>query len=220
MITINNKIKGIIFDLDGVITDTSEYHYLAWKKLADKLEIPFNREKNEQFRGVSRMDCLEILLAGKDYSAEEKRELADEKNSYYREYLQKLTAKNILPGALELIEKVKDRDIKIAIASSSKNTDTVVSNLGIKNKFAVIADGFSVARSKPEPDIFIYTAEKMRLLPEECIVIEDAESGIEAALAANMVAIGIGPAERVGKAHFRFARVADIDIDRVLSFNR
>ncbi len=210
------KIKAVIFDLDGVITDTSEYHYLAWKKLADKLSISFDREKNEQFRGVSRQDCLKMLLVGKNYSRSEKKELAREKNNYYREYIEGLSKDNILPGALDLINKVKEMGYKVAVASSSKNTGTVINNLGIKDKFDVIADGYSVKETKPEPDIFIYTAKKLDVPPEKCIVIEDAESGIEAALTAGMITVGVGPKERVGKAHFRFEKVKDIDIQKVL----
>lgn len=214
-----NKIEGVIFDLDGVITDTSEYHYLAWKKLADRLGIPFNRKKNERFRGVSRMDCLEILLddTDKNYSKKEKDKLATEKNNYYRDFLQNLSPDNILPGALELINRVKEKGMKTAIASSSKNTETVISNLGIKDRFSVISDGYSVKNTKPAPDIFLYTAKKMDLLPEKCIVIEDAESGIEAALKAGMITIGVGPQERVGRADYFFPTVAEIDIDFVLN---
>ncbi len=219
MIKINKETRGIIFDLDGVITDTSEYHYLSWKKLADRLDIPFDRKKNEQFRGVSRIDCLEILLedTDKEYTEEDKKELATEKNNYYRVFLQQLSTDNILPGVIEIINKAEEKEIKIAIASSSKNAETVVSNLGIKERFNVIADGYSVENTKPAPDIFIYTANKMELSPGECIVIEDAESGIEAALKAGMIAVGVGPEERFGKADYRFDKVDDIDIDLVIN---
>ncbi len=212
----SNKLKAIIFDLDGVITDTSEYHYRAWKRLADEEGIPFNRDDNDKLRGVSRSECLKILLNGKQVSAEQFHEMMDRKNRYYVELLKQMTSKNILSGAKELVLDVRRRGIKIAIASVSKNTRTVLKGTGIENLFDVIADGYSVKNTKPAPDIFLFAAKELGVKPEDCAVVEDAEAGIEAALAGNMLPIGIGPEERVGKAQYRFEKIGDITLTKLL----
>ena len=210
------KLKAIIFDLDGVITDTSEYHYQAWKRLADEERIPFNINDNEKLRGVSRRECLKILLKGKQVSDEQFQEMMDRKNEYYVELLKQMTSENILPGAKELVLELKRRGIKTAIASVSKNTRTVLQGTGIEGLFDVIADGYSVKNTKPAPDIFLFAAKELGVKPEDCAVVEDAEAGIEAALAGNMIPIGIGPEERVGKARFRFEKIGDITLTKLL----
>jgi len=206
----SKKIKAVIFDLDGVITDTSEYHYQAWKRLADEERIPFSRDDNDKLRGVSRKECLKILLNGKQVSAEKFQEMMDRKNKYYVELLKQMTSKNILSGAKKLVLEIKRRGIKTAIASVSKNTKTVLQGTGIEDLFNVIADGYSVKNTKPAPDLFLFAAKELGVKPEDCAVVEDAEAGIEAALAGNMLPIGIGPEERVGKARFRFRKIGDI----------
>ncbi|HKL12301.1 MAG TPA: beta-phosphoglucomutase [Halanaerobiales bacterium] len=213
------EIKGFIFDLDGVITDTAEYHYLGWQKLADEEGLAFDREFNEKFRGVSRMECLDLLLEANDKKAtpEERKELAERKNNYYREYLKSITEDNLLDGIEDILKRVKEKGYKMAIASASKNTKIVVNKLDIKDMFDTISDGYSVKNSKPAPDLFLHTAEKLNLKPEECLVFEDAEAGIDAALAANMTAVGIGPETRVGHAHYRFDTVKEIDLDKILN---
>ncbi|MCG2821471.1 MAG: beta-phosphoglucomutase, partial [Candidatus Atribacteria bacterium] len=210
------KLKAIIFDLDGVVTDTSEYHYQAWKRLADEERIPFNRNDNEKLRGVSRRECLKILLKGKQVSDEQFQEMMDRKNEYYGELLKQMTSENILPGAKELVLELKRRGIKTAIASVSKNTRTVLQGTGIESLFDVIADGYSVKNTKPAPDLFLFAAKELGVKPEDCAVVEDAEAGIEAALAGNMIPIGIGPEERVGKARFRFEKIGDITLTKLL----
>jgi beta-phosphoglucomutase len=211
----SKKLKAIIFDLDGVITDTSEYHYHAWKRLADEEGIPFNRDDNDKLRGVSRKECLKILLNGKQILAEQFQEMMDRKNRYYVELLRQMTSKNILSGAKELVSEIKRRGIKIAIASVSKNTRTVLRGTGIENLFDVIVDGYSVKNTKPAPDIFLFAAKELGVKPEDCVVIEDAEAGIEAALAGKMIPIGIGPEERVGKARRRFEKIGDITLTKL-----
>jgi len=194
----SKKLKAVIFDLDGVITDTSEYHYQAWKRLADEEGIPFSRDDNDKLRGVSRKECLKILLNGKQVSAGQFQQMMDRKNEYYVELLKQMTSKNILFGAKELKELVletKRRGIKTAIASVSKNTRTVLKGTGIENLFDVIVDGYSVKNTKPAPDIFLFAAKELGVKPENCVVLEDAEAGIEAALAGKMIPIGIGPEE-------------------------
>jgi len=210
------KLKAVIFDLDGVITDTSEYHYQAWKRLADEEGIPFNRDDNDKLRGVSRKKCLKILLKGKQVSAEQFQEMMDRKNRYYVELLRQMTSENILSGAKEIVLELKKRGIKTAIASVSKNTRTVLQGTEIEDLFDVIADGHSVKNTKPAPDIFLFAAKELGIKPEDCIVVEDAEAGIDAALAGNMLPIGIGPEERVGKARYRFKKTGDITLTKLL----
>jgi len=210
------KLKAVIFDLDGVITDTSEYHYRAWKRLADEEGIPFNRDDNDKLRGVSRSECLKILLNGKQVSAEQFQEMMDRKNEYYVELLKQMTSKNILSGAKEIVLELKRRGIKTAIASVSKNTRTVLQGTGIEDLFDVIVDGYSVKNTKPAPNLFLFAAKELGVKPKDCAVVEDAEAGIDAALAGNMLPIGIGPEERVGKARFRFEKIGDIILTKLL----
>jgi len=212
----SKKLKAVIFDLDGVITDTSEYHYQAWKRLADEEGIPFSRDDNDKLRGVSRKECLKILLNGKQVSAGQFQQMMDRKNEYYVELLKQMTSKNILFGAKELVLETKRRGIKTAIASVSKNTRTVLKGTGIENLFDVIVDGYSVKNTKPAPDIFLFAAKELGVKPENCVVLEDAEAGIEAALAGKMIPIGIGPEERVGKARYRFEKIGDIALTKLL----
>jgi beta-phosphoglucomutase len=212
----SEKIKAVIFDLDGVITDTSEYHYRAWKRLADEEGIPFTRDDNDKLRGVSRSECLKILLNGKQISAKQFQKMMDRKNEYYVELLRQMTSENILSGAKELVLGLKKRGIKTAIASVSKNTRTVLQGTGIENLFNIIVDGYSVKNTKPAPDLFLFAAKELGVKPEDCAVVEDAEAGIDAALAGNMLSIGIGPEERVGKARFRFEKIGDITLTKLL----
>jgi beta-phosphoglucomutase len=213
-----SKIKGFIIDLDGVITETSEYHFQGWKRLAEEEGIEFTREDNEQLRGVSRSRSLEILLGAKvdDYSEEEFQEMMDRKNGYYQSFLSDMDDDDLLAGARELLDEIKERGVKMAIASSSRNAKTVLNSLEISDEFDAIADGYSVANAKPAPDIFLYAAQEIGLDPSECVVLEDAEAGVDAALAAEMTAVGIGPAKRVGHGDYRFDSTADIDLDELL----
>lgn len=208
--------KGIIFDLDGVITETAEYHYQSWQRMADEEGLEFNREINEKLRGVSRKRSLEIILGDKKLSENEMKRLMDIKNSYYQEYLKDMDEADLLPGAKELIDNSIDNGFKLAIASSSKNAKTVISALGIGDLFETISDGFSVKNPKPAPDLFILTARKMGLTSDQCIVFEDASAGIDAAQAANMLSVGIGPENRVGHADFRFDKVKDVELEIIL----
>ena len=210
------KIKGFIFDLDGVITDTAEYHYKSWQSLADEEDLFFNREVNEQLRGVSRMESLDIILDGKEVPEDVKKEWTDRKNAYYQEYLEEISKDDILDDMEAKLNMLKDEGYKLAVGSSSRNARKVLKNLQITDIFDTIADGNSVDNAKPAPDLFLHAAKNMDLEPEECVVLEDAESGVEAALAANMKAVGVGPEERVGKAHLVYANVGDIDFDEIL----
>jgi beta-phosphoglucomutase len=211
-----NEIKAFIFDLDGVITDTAEYHYKSWQKLADEENLVFNREINEKLRGVSRMDSLDIILDGKKLPEDIKKEWTDRKNAYYQKYLEEITKENILDDMEAKLNRLKNDGFKIAVGSSSRNARKVLKQLQIYDMFDAISDGNSVENAKPAPDLFLHTAKNLGLKPEECVVLEDAESGVEAALAANMKAVGVGPESRVGKAHLVYGNVGSIDFDEIL----
>jgi beta-phosphoglucomutase len=193
-------IRAVLFDLDGVLTDTSEYHYLAWKRLADELGIPFDRKDNEALRGVSRRESLVLLLKGRPATEEEMQEWMDRKNRYYVESISQMTPDNLLPGALDLLHELRENGYKTAIVSSSKNTPMVLERLNIAGLMDAVVDGNAPARSKPAPDLFLLAAERLGVSPQECLVVEDAAAGIDAAHAAGMRTLGLGPNERVGHA--------------------
>jgi kojibiose phosphorylase len=194
------KIEGFIFDLDGVLTDTAEYHYRAWKRLADEEGIPFDREDNEALRGISRRESLLLMLKGRPLSEEQMQVWMERKNNYYRQMLAQMTPSDILPGSKEFLNELRAAGIKIALASASKNARDVLAYLKLHDKIDVLCDGNSVEKAKPAPDLFLFAAHQLDLPPEVCVVVEDAEAGVEAALAAGMRCIGLGPEERVGKA--------------------
>ncbi|MBD2356558.1 beta-phosphoglucomutase [Tolypothrix sp. FACHB-123] len=203
-------IRGVIFDLDGVLTDTAEYHYRAWQRLADEEGIPFNREDNEALRGVSRRESLILIVKNRPYTEAELQEMMERKNNYYVESIQNITPKDLLPGAIALLDELRQAGIKIAIGSASKNAHTVVEKLGIADKVDAIADGYSVQQPKPAPDLFLFAAQELGLPANQCIVVEDAAAGIEAGLAAQMCTVGLGPVERVGAANVVLPSLAGI----------
>ncbi|MDJ0752720.1 MAG: beta-phosphoglucomutase [Ardenticatenaceae bacterium] len=213
------EIKAFILDLDGVVTDTAEYHFQAWKRLADEENVPFTRQDNEKLRGVSRRRSLELLLGEhrSRYTEEQIEEMMARKNSYYQELLQEISEKDFLPGARQLLDDLKKHGLKVAIGSGSKNTRTVLTRLGILNFFDGISDGYSVTRAKPAPDVFVYAAGSVGVPAENCVVVEDAEVGVEAAIAGGMIAVGIGPKERIGQAHYCYENTADIDLNQILN---
>lgn len=212
------KKSAVIFDLDGVIVSTDEYHYQAWQQISEQEGIPFNREINEKLRGVSRMESLEIILSNstKTFSESEKLLLAKKKNELYRDLLNHLSTKDILPGVRELILNLKGRGIQIAIGSSSKNTPFILEKIGLASSFDAIADGNGIKNSKPDPEVFLLAAQKLGVLPEECIVMEDAEAGIEAAIAAGMVAVGIGAASTYHNTHIGVEDLTKLNIEQLL----
>lgn len=203
MKVLNTDIQAAIFDLDGVIVDTAKYHYLAWKRLANEVGIDLSIEENERLKGVSRMDSLEIILAlgNVHLSRAEKEALAEKKNGWFLEFVNQMTPSEILPGAKELITDLRSKGIKIALGSSSKNAPLVLRLLNIQNLFDVIVDGTMVKNSKPDPEIFLLGASLLSLPPAVCVVFEDAEAGVEAALSAGMKCVGIGAPAQVGRAH-------------------
>lgn len=195
------KPNAIIFDLDGVLTDTSEYHYQSWKRLADEEGIPFTHQDNdEHLRGVSRKESLMYLLKGRKVSDAQFQEMMDRKNHYYNEMIKTMTPNDLIAGGRALLQEIRQAGIKVAIASGSKNCRTVVDLLAISDLLDSIADGYSVANSKPAPDIFVYAAGMVHIPTPECLVVEDADAGIESAKTGGMQALGIGPAERFQRA--------------------
>jgi kojibiose phosphorylase len=194
-------ILGVIFDLDGVLTDTSEFHYLAWKQLADEEGFPFDRKDNEALRGVSRHESLSFLLKGRPCTSDQMQAMMERKNTYYLRYLANLTPANLYPGVVEFLQELRQDNIKIAIGSASKNTQKVIEKLGIGYLIDAISDGYSVVIGKPAPDLFLHAARQLKLPPRQCIVFEDAEVGVKAGLAGHFWVVGVGPIERVGSAH-------------------
>ncbi len=211
------SIQGFIFDLDGVITDTAEYHFRSWKRLADEEGIPFTRADNERLRGVSRRESLLLLLKGRHYPEQKLQEMMDRKNRYYQEFITEITPRDLLPGAKELLEAICQAGYKSALASASKNARDVVNRLSINNLFDAIADGYSVQRQKPAPDLFLYSAGELGLPADSCVVFEDAQVGIEAARAGGFHSVGLGPCERVGDAEAVFPNLVGVRLADVLS---
>jgi beta-phosphoglucomutase len=210
-------LQAAIFDLDGVLTDTAEFHYLAWQELADAEGLPFDREANEHLRGVSRADSLRLVLGDREVTSEDFDRMMASKNERYVELLADMSPDDLLPGALELVDACRARGLKVAIGSSSKNAPAVLAALGIGDRFDAVVDGTMVEVAKPAPDLFLAAARLLGVDPARCAVLEDAAAGVDAALAAGMVTIGIGPADRVGDAHLVFGSTAEVDLDAVLA---
>ena len=191
------RMQGAVFDLDGVICDTAKYHYLAWKRLADYLGFKFTEKDNERLKGVSRERSLEILLQiGKiDADAEQKEEWKEKKNRWYIECISKMTEDEILPGVRKLLYEMHSLGVRVSLGSSSKNARMILERLGIARMFDYIVDGTMVQRAKPDPEVFHKAAEGMRVAPENCIVFEDAQAGVEAAHNAGMKCVGVGKAD-------------------------
>lgn len=189
-------MKAVIFDLDGVICFTDKYHYIAWKKLADKKGIYFDETINNRLRGVSRMDSLEIILEGatKKYSDEEKEDMAAEKNATYVELLKEMSPADLSAEVKETLEELRKRGYKLAIGSSSKNTKMILGQLGLADFFDAVSDGTNIIKSKPDPEVFLKAAEYLNEQPEDCLVVEDAKAGIEAACAGGFKSAGLGEA--------------------------
>lgn len=189
-------IKGVIFDLDGVLVSTDEMHYQAWKRLAQELHITgFTREDNRRQRGVSRMASLEIVLekADRTYSEEEKIELAERKNGYYLELLEEMDESSVLENVKDVLEKLKNGGLLLAVGSASKNAPVILEKTGLMPYFDKISCGLDTTKSKPNPEVFLVAAKKLGLPPEECLVVEDSAAGIEAAAAGGMKSLGVGP---------------------------
>jgi beta-phosphoglucomutase len=188
------RFKAVIFDLDGVITDTAHYHYLAWKRLADSVGAPFDETFNEQLKGVDRMGSLELILARapRPYAPEEKLALAEAKNRHYQLLIATMSPGDLLPGALRALEQVRAAGLKTGLASVSKNAFTVLDRLGIRDRFDDVVDAATVRNSKPDPEIFLTAAAHLGVAPEDCLGVEDAAAGVASIKDAGMVAVGVG----------------------------
>jgi beta-phosphoglucomutase len=213
-------IKGIIFDLDGVLVSTDELHYQAWKKLATDLGImEFTKEDNARQKGVSRMDSLEVVLekGNKLYSEKEKLDFADQKNDFYIKLLQGLTDDAVLVGVKETLTMLREKGLRIGIGSVSKNTPLILEKTGLRPYIDQISCGLDITKSKPDPEVFLVAAKKLGLPPEQCLVVEDSKAGIIAAKAANMRSLGVGPEYEQLGADYQYKNLqCEIDWDRIL----
>jgi beta-phosphoglucomutase len=205
-------VKAVIFDMDGVLTATVEYHYLSWKRLAEKFDIPFSREDNDQLLGLTRRRSLEVILKGRHFPEKTIRYMLRLKNEYFMDYVSSMSSEDLLPGVRPLLDEICTTQIKIGVASASRNTKPVLKQLGIFNIVDVVVDGNLVNRSKPFPDVFFETASSLEVQPDDCLVIEDSQAGIEASLAAGMCVVGLGPIERVEKAHASFSSLSGVSL--------
>ena len=204
------SLKGLIFDLDGVIVFTDQYHYKAWKQMADEKGIYFDQEINNRLRGVSRMDSLEIILEryeGHPLSDEEKQKMAEEKNDIYKKLLEQMTPADVSDEVKETLDELHRRGYLLSIGSSSRNAKYILERTGIIDKFDAISDGTNI---KPDPEVFLKAAEFLGLKPEECGVVEDAYAGIDAAVSGHMTAIAIGDAAGYDKADYKLSTFKDL----------
>jgi len=204
--------KAFLFDLDGVIVDTAKYHYLAWRNLANSLGFDFTEEQNEHLKGVSRVKSLEILLeiGNINLSEDKKRALLDEKNNEYLEYVNKMTPDEILPGVLTVLDFLDKKEVKFALGSASKNASLILEKVGLLDRFTALVDGNDVSKAKPDPEVFLIAASKLKKDPENCIVVEDAIAGIQAANKAKMLSVGIGSREVLNEANYVFKDMNEI----------
>ncbi|SMF51738.1 MULTISPECIES: beta-phosphoglucomutase [Paenibacillus] len=214
------SLQAVIFDLDGVITDTAEYHYQAWKAIAEELNIPFTREFNENLKGVSRLDSLKLLLSQAttpvQYSDVEMEELATRKNNLYVKLIEKITPADLLPGISEFLTELREAGIKTGIASASKNAQTVLDGLGVTSWFDVIVDVTRLKNNKPDPEIFLTAAAQLQVEPSACIGVEDAVSGVDAIKAAGMFAVAIGDAKQFPKADIVLPNTAKLSLRNLM----
>ncbi|HHU01173.1 beta-phosphoglucomutase [Xiashengella succiniciproducens] len=210
-------IKACLFDLDGVIVDTAKYHYIAWKELAAELGFEFTEKDNERLKGVSRMASLDILLSigGITKTEKEKDLLAQRKNERYVSLISQMEADEILPGAKEFLTACRKTGIATALGSASKNAMIILERLKLNDLFDVIIDGTHTTKAKPDPEVFLLGAAALRVEPEHCVVFEDAEAGIEAALAAGMKCVGIGSSEVLGKANLVIAGLHQMSLEKL-----
>lgn len=211
------EIRAFIFDMDGVITNTVALHYRAWSRLTQEEGIPFTQEDNDRLRGLSRRDCLNYVFRGRDLSEEKAETLMIRKNVYFLELLQNMTPDDALPGVTRLIDEARAANLKIGLASSSQNVDPVLEKLNLNSAFDAIGDHKSVARTKPAPDVFIWTAGRLNINPTHALVFEDSEVGIEAARTGGFWTVGIGDPTIVGKAHVVVPDFRDVTLQWLLN---
>jgi beta-phosphoglucomutase len=212
-------LKACLFDLDGVIVDTARYHYVAWRAIAEELGFVFTEEDNEKLKGVSRIRSLEILLeiGGISLDDESKTLLAQKKNSLYLQYVLKMRPDEVLPGAREFLADCRNNNLGIGLGSASKNAATLLNLLQITHLFDAIIDGNKVTKAKPDPEVFLTGARELGVLPQNCVVFEDAEAGIEAAIAANMFSVGIGDPVILKKADFVTSGLKNLSVKTLIA---
>ncbi|MFX3673134.1 MAG: beta-phosphoglucomutase [Paenisporosarcina sp.] len=217
----NKNLKAVIFDLDGVITDTAEYHFQAWQALGEEIGVPFTREFNEELKGVSRMDSLEKILALgnklNDFTQEEKKTMAARKNKHYVRLIEGITPSDILPGIKDLIYTIKTNGLKLGLASVSKNAFSVMDKLELTDQFDVIVDAAKIQKGKPNPEIFLKAAEMLGVEASECLGIEDAAAGVESIKGAGMFAVGIGNEETLKKADLIYNSTLEVSFEELTS---
>lgn len=209
-------IKALIFDLDGVIVDTAKYHFLAWKRLANSLGIDFTEEENEQLKGISRRGSIDKILTWGNIQLNEEKieELMHLKNEWYLEYMSSMDSSEILPGVVQVLEEAKALNLKIALGSASKNAPLILKKVNLTHYFDAIIDGNVVSASKPDPEVFTKGAEALTCKPETCVVFEDSQAGIQAAINGNMHAVGIGHPETLKKAHLNLLDFNDLGLKK------
>lgn len=205
-------IQGLIFDLDGVICYTDQYHYRAWKQIADREGIPFDEKVNDRLRGVSRMESLNIILeaAKRTYNEEEKQQMAAEKNDVYRTLLRQMGSADLSDQVRDTLNALKMQGYQLAIGSSSKNAGMILERIGLGDFFHAVSDGNNITRSKPDPEVFLCAAKMLGLKPEDCAVVEDAEAGLDAALAGGFTAVGLGSAVKQHQADAHIDRFKEL----------
>lgn len=210
-------VRACLFDLDGVIVDTAKYHYLAWKRLANELGFEFTEEDNERLKGVSRMKSLEILLeiGGVSFDEETKEAMAARKNAWYVEYISKMDSSEVLPGVIDFLTSLREEGIKISLGSVSKNAMIILKNTGVDKYFDAVIDGTKITHAKPDPEVFLKGAEELGVNPKDCVVFEDAQAGIEAAINAGMRSVGVGSPEILRKADFVISSFKEMSVDRL-----
>jgi beta-phosphoglucomutase len=215
--TDGNPIKAALFDLDGVLVSTDCFHYQAWKIIADEEHIYFDTETNHRLRGVSRMESLEIILeqTEREYTLLEKEALCERKNGFFKESITTLTSDDWLAGSITLLGDLQSEGVKLALCSSSKNAHKILDRLEGANFFDVIVDGNEIARTKPDPQIFLLASERLAVEPADCIVFEDAESGIEAAKRAKMRCVGVGNSDRLKDADITVENLSEITAEQI-----
>jgi beta-phosphoglucomutase len=210
--------RAVIFGLDGVLVTTDEMHYRAWLRLANEEGIPFDWKINDRLRGISREASLEVLLqrAARRYTAAQKTEMADRKNHYYLELLEQLTPADMQPGALAVLGELKERGVRVAVGSGSTNAPLILHRIGLAYFFDAVAHGNEIRRSKPDPEVFLLAASRLGVLPPECLVIEDADAGVRAAIAGGMKCLAVGAAAGHPLAHQSVDGFTEIGIEELL----
>lgn len=214
------ELEACIFDLDGVIVDTVEYHFKAWNKIVKELNIPFTKQDNERLKGVSRKRSLDIILELGDVQLDEntKKNLLDRKNHWYREYISQMTPNEVLPGIIDFLRELRENSIRLGLATSSKNGKLILKQVKLSNFFDAMVDGTMITNGKPDPDIFLTCAEILNVAPHNCIVFEDAAAGIEAAIRGEMRTIGVGSAAILKDADHVISGFENFSLDKLSSF--